>query len=127
MLPGEAPEQAERPCLLRDERLTSPAELVGRKVGHGGTERSIGRIERRLPVEGQAREAEVGSGLRGAESWIVGRDGRQAYPGIRRRVFDLTGDYIVTYYGWMDDVFKALADPTRRSCSTSSSARTDSR
>ena len=26
----------------------------------------------------------------------------------------LTGDYLVTYYLFMDEVFKALADPTRR-------------
>src|SRR5437762_5024709 len=33
----------------------------------------------------------------------------------RRAVPALTGDQMVTYYGGMDAVFRALADPTRRS------------
>src|SRR5437762_4905491 len=33
----------------------------------------------------------------------------------RRAVPALTGDQMVTYYGGMDEVFRALADPTRRS------------
>lgn len=49
VLPGEAPEQAERCRLLGDEGLTPPTELAGRKIGHGRSERRVGRVERRLP------------------------------------------------------------------------------
>ena len=64
MLPGEALEQAERQGLLCDEALTASAELDRRKVGRSCPERRIGRVERRLPVERQARQAEVGPGSR---------------------------------------------------------------
>ena len=60
VLPGKAPEQAERCRLLGDERLPSPAELVGRKIRPRRPERCVGGIERVLPGQGQAREAEVG-------------------------------------------------------------------
>jgi hypothetical protein len=55
VLAGEASEQAERPGLLCYERLSSSAELGGRKVGDGSPERRVGRVESRLPVKGQSR------------------------------------------------------------------------
>jgi uncharacterized protein YndB with AHSA1/START domain/DNA-binding transcriptional ArsR family regulator len=36
-------------------------------------------------------------------------------PSGGRLFFDLTGDYLVTYHEVVDDVFRALGDPTRRS------------
>ncbi len=60
VLPGKVPEQAERCRLLGDERLPSPPELVGRKIRPRRPKCSIGCVERCLPGQREAREAEVG-------------------------------------------------------------------